>query len=91
MSFFTNKVVSEGLTFNHSLLMPSYPAGLPNAFELFSWVNPIMRSNLTDLKIAAKVGKDGIAIDKNTAIFKQVEQSPILKWSVYKILRQYTN
>ena len=43
MSFFADKVVSEGLTFDDVLLIPSYSEVLPREVDLSSWFSRNIR------------------------------------------------
>lgn len=52
MSFFADKVVCEGLTFDDVLLIPSYSESLPREIELSSWFTRNIRNNTPEFAAA---------------------------------------
>ncbi len=86
MSFFADKVVSEGLTFDDVLLIPSYSEVLPREVELTSWFTRNIRLNtpivtaamdtVTDSRMAIAIAREGGigVIHKNMSIAEQARQ-----------------
>lgn len=84
MSFFVDKVVSEGLTFDDVLLIASYSEVLPRDVELNSWFTRNIRlhtpvvsaamDTVTDWRMTIAIAREGGigVIHKNRAIAKQV-------------------
>jgi len=91
MSFFADKVVSEGLTFDDVLLIPSYSEVLPREVELSSWFTrniristPIVTAamdTVTDSTMAIAIAREGGigVIHKNMSIDEQARQVTIVK------------
>ena len=91
MSFFADKVVSEGLTFDDVLLIPSYSEVLPREVELTSWFSRNIRLNtpivtaamdtVTDARMAIAIARDGGigVIHKNMSIDEQSRQITMVK------------
>jgi len=91
MSFFADKVVSEGLTFDDVLLIPSYSEVLPRDVELSSWFTRNIRLNtpivtaamdtVTDSRMAIAIAREGGigVIHKNISIDEQARQVTIVK------------
>ncbi|MFA5329985.1 MAG: IMP dehydrogenase [Prolixibacteraceae bacterium] len=91
MSFFADKVVSEGLTFDDVLLIPSYSEVLPRDVELSSWFTRNIRLNtpvvtaamdtVTDARMAIAIAREGGigVIHKNMGIAEQATQVTIVK------------
>ncbi len=91
MSFFADKVVSEGLTFDDVLLIPSYSEVLPREVELTSWFSRNIRLNtpivtaamdtVTDARMAIAIARDGGigVIHKNMSIEEQSRQVTMVK------------
>ena len=91
MSFFADKVVSEGLTFDDVLLIPSYSEVLPRDVELSSWFTrnirlstPIVTAamdTVTDARMAIAIAREGGigVIHKNMSITEQARQVTIVK------------
>ena len=91
MSFFADKVVSEGLTFDDVLLIPSYSEVLPRDVELSSWFTRNIRLNtpivtaamdtVTDSRMAIAIAREGGigVIHKNMSINEQARQVTIVK------------
>lgn len=91
MSFFADKVVSEGLTFDDVLLIPSYSEVLPREVDLTSWFSRNIRLNtpivtaamdtVTDARMAIAIARDGGigVIHKNMSIDEQGRQVTIVK------------
>ena len=69
MSFFADKIVSEGLTFDDVLLIPSYSEVLPLEVDLSSWFTRNIRINtpvvtaamdtVTDSLMAIAIAREG--------------------------------
>ncbi|MCW0482108.1 IMP dehydrogenase [Gaoshiqia sediminis] len=86
MSFFTDKVVSEGLTFDDVLLIPSYSEVLPRDVDLTSWFTRSIRLNtpivtaamdtVTEAPMAIAIAREGGigVIHKNMSIDEQARQ-----------------
>src|SRR5665648_213247 len=91
MSFFADKVVSEGLTFDDVLLIPSYSEVLPRDVELTSWFTRNIRLNtpivtaamdtVTDSRMAIAIAREGGigVIHKNMSITEQARQVTSVK------------
>jgi IMP dehydrogenase len=91
MSFFADKVVSEGLTFDDVLLIPSYSEVLPREVELSSWFTrnirlhtPIVTAamdTVTDSLMAIAIARGGGigVIHKNMSIAEQAKQVASVK------------
>ena len=91
MSFFADKVVSEGLTFDDVLLIPSYSEVLPREVELSSWFTRNIRINtpivtaamdtVTDSRMAIAIAREGGigVIHKNMSIAEQARQVTSVK------------
>ena len=91
MSFFADKIVSEGLTFDDVLLIPSYSEVLPREVELTSWFSRNIRLNtpivtaamdtVTDSRMAIAIAREGGigVIHKNMSIEEQSRQVMIVK------------
>jgi len=91
MSFFADKVVSEGLTFDDVLLIPSYSEVLPREVELSSWFTRNIRINtpvvtaamdtVTDARMAIAIAREGGigVIHKNMSIDEQARQVTAVK------------
>ncbi|MBL7972695.1 MAG: IMP dehydrogenase, partial [Prolixibacteraceae bacterium] len=91
MSFFADKVVSEGLTFDDVLLIPSYSEVLPREVELTSWFTRNIRLNtpiataamdtVTDSRMAIAIAREGGigVIHKNMSIDEQARQVTSVK------------
>ena len=91
MSFFTDKIVSEGLTFDDVLLMPSYSEVLPRDVELTTWFSRNIRLNtpivtaamdtVTDSHMAIAIAREGGigVIHKNMSIEEQAKQVTSVK------------
>jgi len=66
MSFFADKVVSEGLNFNYAILIPSYSVVSLSDFESSSCFNQNMRTNSHGVIAAVNSVVNSIgAIDKD--------------------------
>jgi IMP dehydrogenase len=86
MSFFADKIISEGLTFDDVLLIPSYSDVLPREVDLTSWFtqnirlnNPIVTAamdTVTDARMAIAIAREGGigVIHKNMSIEEQAKQ-----------------
>ena len=91
MSFFADKVVSEGLTFDDVLLIPSYSEVLPREVDLSSWFTRNIRLNtpvvtaamdtVTDSLMAIAIAREGGigVIHKNMTISEQGRQVMAVK------------
>ena len=91
MSFFADKVVSEGLTFDDVLLIPSYSEVLPREVDLSSWFTrnirlhtPIVTAamdTVTDSLMAIAIARGGGigVIHKNMSIAEQAKQVASVK------------
>ena len=91
MSFLADKVVSEGLTFDDVLLIPSYSEILPREVDLTSWFTRNIRLNMpivtaamdtvTDSRMAIAIAREGGigVIHKNMTISEQAHQVTIVK------------
>jgi IMP dehydrogenase len=91
MSFLTDKVVSEGLTFDDVLLIPSYSEVLPREVELSSWFTRNIRiqtpvvtaamDTVTDSRMAIAIAREGGigVIHKNMSITEQARQVTSVK------------
>lgn len=91
MSFFADKVVSEGLTFDDVLLIPSYSEVLPRDVELSTWFTRNIRLNtpivtaamdtVTDSRMAIAIAREGGigVIHKNMSIDEQAKQISMVK------------
>jgi len=91
MSFFADKVISEGLTFDDVLLIPSYSEVLPREVELSSWFTrnirlstPIVTAamdTVTESVMAIAIAREGGigVIHKNMSITDQARQVTIVK------------
>jgi IMP dehydrogenase len=91
MSFFADKVVSEGLTFDDVLLIPSYSEVLPREVDLSSWFTRNIRLNtpvvtaamdtVTDSLMAIAIAREGGigVIHKNMSISEQARQVMAVK------------
>ncbi len=91
MSFFADKVVSEGLTFDDVLLIPSYSEVLPRDVELSSWFTRNIRlstpvvtaamDTVTDSRMAIAIAREGGigVIHKNMSIAEQARQVTVVK------------
>lgn len=91
MSFITDKVVSEGLTFDDVLLIPSYSEVLPREVELSSWFTRNIRihtpvvtaamDTVTDSRMAIAIAREGGigVIHKNMGIAEQARQVTSVK------------
>lgn len=91
MSFFAEKVVSEGLTFDDVLLIPSYSEVLPREVDLASWFTRNIRLNtpivtaamdtVTDSLMAIAIAREGGigVIHKNMGIDEQAKQVTSVK------------
>jgi IMP dehydrogenase len=91
MSFLTDKVVSEGLTFDDVLLIPSYSEVLPREVELSSWFTRNIRihtpvvtaamDTVTDSRMAIAIAREGGigVIHKNMSIAEQARQVTSVK------------
>ena len=91
MSFFADKVVSEGLTFDDVLLIPSYSEVLPREVDLSSWFTrnirlhtPIVTAamdTVTDSLMAIAIARGGGigVIHKNMSIAEQARQVASVK------------
>jgi IMP dehydrogenase len=91
MSFFTDKVVSEGLTFDDVLLVPSYSEVLPRDVDLRSNFTRNIRLNtpivtaamdtVTDAQMAIAIAREGGigVIHKNMSIEEQARQVMTVK------------
>ncbi|MDX9880680.1 MAG: IMP dehydrogenase [Prolixibacteraceae bacterium] len=91
MSFITDKVVSEGLTFDDVLLIPSYSEVLPLEVDLSSWFTRNIRLNtpvvtaamdtVTDSQMAISIAREGGigVIHKNMRIDEQARQVTAVK------------
>ena len=86
MSFFTDKVISEGLTFDDVLLIPAYSAVLPRNVDLSSNFTKSIKLNtpivtaamdtVTEAPMAIAIAREGGigVIHKNMTIEEQVRQ-----------------
>ncbi len=86
MSFFADKIVSEGLTFDDVLLIPSYSEVLPREVDLSSLFTRNIRLNtpivtaamdtVTDSRMAIAIAREGGigVIHKNMSIDEQARQ-----------------
>ncbi|MBW8333237.1 MAG: IMP dehydrogenase [Prolixibacteraceae bacterium] len=91
MSFFADKIVSEGLTFDDVLLIPSYSEVLPREVDLSSWFTRNIRLNtpvvtaamdtVTDSLMAIAIAREGGigVIHKNMGIAQQAKQVTSVK------------
>ena len=91
MSFISDKVVLEGLTFDDVLLIPSYSEVLPREVNLSSMFSRNIRLNtpivsaamdtVTESKMAIAIAREGGigVIHKNMSIEEQVRQVTIVK------------
>lgn len=91
MSFVTDKVVSEGLTFDDVLLIPSYSEVLPREVDLCSYFTRNIKLNtpvvtaamdtVTDARMAIAIAREGGigVIHKNMSIEEQAKQVTIVK------------
>jgi IMP dehydrogenase len=91
MSFFAEKVVSEGLTFDDVLLIPSYSEVLPREVDLSSWFTQNIRLNtpivsaamdtVTESEMAIAIARGGGigVIHKNMGIAEQARQVAAVK------------
>lgn len=91
MSFFADKVVSEGLTFDDVLLIPSYSEVLPREVNLSSWFTRNIRLNtpvvtaamdtVTESSMAIAIAREGGigVIHKNMSIPEQARQVTVVK------------
>lgn len=91
MSFFADKVVSEGLTFDDVLLIPSYSEVLPREVDLSSWFTRNIRLNtpivtaamdtVTESLMAIAIAREGGigVIHKNMSIAEQARQVTAVK------------
>ncbi|MFY9153815.1 MAG: IMP dehydrogenase [Prolixibacteraceae bacterium] len=91
MSFFADKVVSEGLTFDDVLLIPAYSEVLPREVELTSWFSRNIRLNtpivtaamdtVTNSVMAIAIAREGGigVIHKNMSITEQANQVASVK------------
>ncbi len=91
MSFFADKIVSEGLTFDDVLLIPSYSEVLPREVDLSSWFTRNIRLNtpvvtaamdtVTDSLMAIAIAREGGigVIHKNMGIAEQAKQVTSVK------------
>lgn len=91
MSFFADKVVSEGLTFDDVLLIPSYSEVLPREVDLSSWFTRNIRLNtpivtaamdtVTESLMAIAIAREGGigVIHKNMSITEQARQVTAVK------------
>lgn len=91
MSFFADKIVSEGLTFDDVLLIPSYSEVLPRDVELMTWFTRNIRLNtpvvtaamdtVTDSLMAIAIAREGGigVIHKNMSISEQAKQVTSVK------------
>ncbi len=91
MSFFADKVVSEGLTFDDVLLIPSYSEVLPREVDLSSWFTRNIRLNtpivtaamdtVTESLMAIAIAREGGigVIHKNMSITEQARQVAAVK------------
>lgn len=91
MSFFADKIVSEGLTFDDVLLIPSYSEVLPREVDLSSWFTRNIRLNtpvvtaamdtVTDSLMAIAIAREGGigVIHKNMRIAEQAKQVTSVK------------
>ncbi len=91
MSFFAEKVVSEGLTFDDVLLIPSYSEVLPREVELSTWFTQNIRLNtpivsaamdtVTESMMAIAIARGGGigVIHKNMGISEQARQVAAVK------------
>ena len=91
MSFFADKVVSEALTFDDVLLIPSYSEVLPREVDLSSWFTRNIRLNtpivtaamdtVTESSMAIAIAREGGigVIHKNMSIAEQARQVTAVK------------
>lgn len=91
MSFFADKIVSEGLTFDDVLLIPAYSEVLPREVELTSWFSRNIRLNtpivtaamdtVTNSVMAIAIAREGGigVIHKNMSISEQANQVASVK------------
>lgn len=91
MSFITDKVASEGLTFDDVLIIPSYSEILPREVDLSSWFTRNIKLNtpvvsaamdtVTDARMAIAIAREGGigVIHKNMSIADQAKQVTIVK------------
>jgi len=91
MSFISDKVIIEGLTFDDVLLIPAYSDVLPYEVNLSSWFSRNIRLNtpiitaamdtVTESKMAIAIAREGGigAIHKNMSIEAQAKQVTIVK------------
>lgn len=91
MSFISDKVLIEGLTFDDVLLIPAYSDVLPNEVNLSSWFSRNIRLNtpiisaamdtVTESKMAIAIAREGGigVIHKNMSIEAQAKQVTIVK------------
>lgn len=91
MSFISDKVIIEGLTFDDVLLIPAYSDVLPNEVNLSSWFSRNIRLNtpiisaamdtVTESKMAIAIAREGGigVIHKNMSIEAQAKQVIVVK------------
>lgn len=91
MSFVTDKIVSEGLTFDDVLLIPSYSEVLPRDVDLSSYFTRNIKLNtpvvtaamdtVTDARMAIAIAREGGigVIHKNMSIEEQARQVTTVK------------
>jgi IMP dehydrogenase len=91
MSFISDKVVIEGLTFDDVLLIPAYSDVLPGEVNLSSWFSRNIRLNtpiisaamdtVTESRMAIAIAREGGigVIHKNMSIVEQAKQVTIVK------------
>lgn len=91
MSFISDKVIIEGLTFDDVLLIPAYSDVLPGEVNLSSWFSrnirlktPIVSAamdTVTESKMAIAIAREGGigVIHKNLSIEEQAKQVTIVK------------
>ena len=86
MSFLSDKVVLEGLTFDDVLLIPAYSQVLPREVDISSWFSRNIKLNapivsaamdtVTESKLAIAIAREGGigVIHKNMTIDAQAKQ-----------------
>jgi IMP dehydrogenase len=91
MSFLSDKVVLEGLTFDDVLLIPAYSDVLPREVDISSWFSRNIKLNapivsaamdtVTESKMAISIAREGGigVIHKNMTIDAQAKQVKIVK------------
>ncbi len=91
MSFLSDKVVLEGLTFDDVLLIPAYSQVLPREVDISSWFSRNIKLNapivsaamdtVTESKLAIAIAREGGigVIHKNMTIDAQAKQVTIVK------------